>query len=164
MKRILSVAMVLFSVVACGAGTTSPPSGSVSSEQDQERARQFAQCMRDHGVDMADPGAAPTAAVTLGPGQRPSDDDKTTAALDACRAYLPNGGELSKPDAQQIEQARRYAQCMREHGVANFPDPDSEGGLDIGHAGVSPNDSTFKAADEACKDLRPAPVGAGAGR
>jgi hypothetical protein len=49
-----------------------------------------------------------------------------------------------------------YSQCVREHGVPNFPDPDSNGNLDknkIRQTGVS--DSRLRAATAACKDLNP---------
>lgn len=53
-----------------------------------------------------------------------------------------------------------YSQCMREHGVKEFPDPDGNGRLTLrarpGSA-LDPNSSTFKAAQEACQRLRPQP-------
>jgi hypothetical protein len=179
MRRRLGLAVVIpalvFAVVACGGkkdsgiatangGTATPKvSASLSDEQKTEQALKFAQCMRDHGVQMSDPGGGPHSSVTIGPGQAGAADEKTTAALEACRQYMPNGGELTKPNAQQLELARQLAQCMREHGVANFPDPNPDGGLELGNSGIDPNDSTFKAANEACKNLRPGPGGGGSG-
>ena len=46
-----------------------------------------------------------------------------------------------------------YAGCMRDNGV-DMPDPDFSGGggmIDLGIA--DPNDSTFQAADEACRSI-----------
>jgi len=51
-----------------------------------------------------------------------------------------------------------YAQCMRDHGIADFPDPEPGGGLAIqGEPGsdLDPDNPRFKAADEACKSLLP---------
>ena len=76
MRRRLGLAMVvpvlMFAVAACGGkknsdiptanGATATPtaSASLSGEQRRELALKFAQCMRDHGVQMADPGGGPT--------------------------------------------------------------------------------------------------------
>jgi hypothetical protein len=54
----------------------------------------------------------------------------------------------------------RYAQCMRAHGVPNFPDPSATGGL------VIPNDintesPAFKSAEQACANLAGSDGGAG---
>ncbi len=58
-----------------------------------------------------------------------------------------------------------YSRCMRSHGVANFPDPDSQGrilitsGVSNGKkTGVDVNSPQFKTAQKACQ---PKPVGAG---
>jgi len=53
-----------------------------------------------------------------------------------------------------------YSRCMRAHGITDFPDPDSNGnlGLNAGPgSGLDPNSPQFKAADQACKHLMPAP-------
>src|SRR2546423_13523151 len=51
-----------------------------------------------------------------------------------------------------------YAQCVRSHGVPDFPDPDSSGALDKSkmtpqHLGVS--DSELQAAENPCQHLLP---------
>ena len=49
-------------------------------------------------------------------------------------------------------QLLEHAQCMREHGVDDFPDPefDSSGMAQISLGDNDPNDPTFRAAQEAC--------------
>lgn len=49
-----------------------------------------------------------------------------------------------------------YAQCMRDNGVDNFPDP-VDNGINISGTGLDPNLPEFKAAREACKHLLPSP-------
>jgi hypothetical protein len=52
----------------------------------------------------------------------------------------------------------KFAQCMRKHGVAKFPDPNADGGLTIGSTkgdSLDPNSSVFKAAQQACQHLMP---------
>ncbi|MEV7612623.1 hypothetical protein [Streptomyces sp. NPDC089799] len=48
-----------------------------------------------------------------------------------------------------------YAKCMRENGVANFPDPNAQGLLDI-DASVDMKSSQAEAADKKCRELLPA--------
>jgi hypothetical protein len=47
----------------------------------------------------------------------------------------------------------KFAACMRKHGVPNFPDPNSQGGIQISPSsgsGLDPNSPTFQAAQKAC--------------
>ena len=45
-----------------------------------------------------------------------------------------------------------YSQCMRAHGITNFPDPDSSGGISIsGNSGINPDSSQYLAASKACQ-------------
>jgi hypothetical protein len=57
-------------------------------------------------------------------------------------------------------QAVKFAQCMRDNGVSEFPDPDAEGELTIdgvlNGSSIDPNGPTWKAAVAACEDLQPA--------
>ncbi|XVQ07108.1 hypothetical protein ACQP1W_31285 [Spirillospora sp. CA-255316] len=49
-----------------------------------------------------------------------------------------------------------FAKCMRENGVAKFPDPGSDGSQIVGKSsGIDPKSPEFKKAMEACKDLSP---------
>jgi hypothetical protein len=55
-----------------------------------------------------------------------------------------------------------YTQCMRKNGVANFPDPNTQGKLFNGAylkgAGVDPSSAQVQAAGSACAHLLPAGV------
>jgi hypothetical protein len=53
-----------------------------------------------------------------------------------------------------VEAARAYAQCIRDNGVPDFPDPDASGQL-RGPAHEKESDPTFRAAQEKCRDLAP---------
>src|SRR4051794_11563349 len=55
--------------------------------------------------------------------------------------------------ADSIDAAVAYAQCVRDHGYAEFPDPQPDGGFKflIVPGGVA----RFKAAADACRDLAP---------
>jgi hypothetical protein len=151
--------------VATAHGATGGPSASPTASVDPEEARrQFAQCMREHGVDVPDPdtdgsGGGGPMRIQASAGSGAED------AVAACQKYLP-AGKFATPDAQQLEQMRQFAKCMRDHGV-DVPDPNANGGVTIhkgtgsgGDAGVNPDDPAFKAAMQACQDKLP---GKGAG-
>jgi hypothetical protein len=57
-------------------------------------------------------------------------------------------------------QAVKFAECMRDNGVSEFPDPDASGGLTIdgvvNGSSLDPSTSVWKEAIGACKDLQPA--------
>jgi hypothetical protein len=44
-----------------------------------------------------------------------------------------------------------YSACMRRNGVPKFPDPDSEGRLDLRNVGLDPDSPPLEAAEKACE-------------
>lgn len=61
----------------------------------------------------------------------------------------------------------KYSECMRSHGVPNFPDPNGSGGrfsIRIGPGtGINPGSPSFRAAQTACGKLIPGGPFTGAG-
>jgi hypothetical protein len=58
--------------------------------------------------------------------------------------------------ASDPEQGRKFAACMREKGVPEFPDPGADGQLDMGQLRDADIDrQKFQQAQEACRDLAP---------
>ena len=133
-----------------GSATPSASASGASDLSDEEMALKFAQCMREHGIDMEDPEPGSGGfGIDIGPG---SDKAKVDAAMEACKAYAPFGGEPPTPNPEMAERMREFAKCMRENGVPNFPDPEEDGLMRIGpDVGLDPNDPTFKAAEEKCQ-------------
>jgi hypothetical protein len=76
------------------------------------------------------------------------------AAMQSCRSYLPNGGHPPPLSASRRAALLAFSQCMRDHGITNFPDPTFEnggGGLRFGPgSGIDPSSPTFRAAQRAC--------------
>ena len=73
---------------------------------------------------------------------------------------LAGCGSSNKPRSSNrsahANQFLAFSQCMRSHGVTNFPDPSSGGGIQIGNAsGINPATPSFKAAQSACFHLLP---------
>lgn len=51
-----------------------------------------------------------------------------------------------------------FSRCMRAHGIKDFPDPGSNGAINLNGApgsDLSQNDPRFQAADQACQSLLP---------
>ncbi|WP_117210821.1 hypothetical protein [Allorhizocola rhizosphaerae] len=160
MKRKVITIALLFAVTGCGGeqgnnngvasvgGSTSPHPVASSALSQQEKALKWVQCMREKGVEVPDPDPA-TGRVQMrfGPG---TDQAKVQAAMQACKEFQPfgEGGQGGNP--QQQEAQRKFAQCMRDNGVASFPDP-QDGAIRIDPSLAS--DPDFPAAREKCQSL-----------
>ena len=61
--------------------------------------------------------------------------------------------------AQQYKRALKFSQCMRAHGISDFPDPGSGGGIQITNNGprsdLNPGDPTFVSAQDSCQKYSP---------
>ena len=140
--------------------TTTLPNGNPTQLLDQ-----WATCMRNHG----DPGQVdPTidangvihitvGASANGPdvlGGPSGNTSPCSAYLTAASTALRGGHPLQKPDPAKLE---KFSQCMRAHGIPDFPDP-TGGGLSIQvHPGsdLDPHNPTFQNAS-GCAPRRPA--------
>jgi hypothetical protein len=130
----------------------------------------YSECMRKSGVpDFPDPTKSGIQ-INAGPGSDLNPNSpQFEHAQSVCQKLLPNGGKLN-PAAQaaQVAQALRFSQCMRAHGVTDFPDPQvqSTGGIGIriggpgSHGDLNPGSPTFQAAQSACQNILPGPKGA----
>lgn len=156
-RRIGPLFVVLVAVAtlaaACGGGgapdgasssnrTTAPPSARPSGVL-------YASCMRSHGVT-----DFPDSAVLVSGGQVEFDIPASTksepqfsSASRACSRDLPGGGSSAKPGVN-IQEELQFANCMRSHGVTDFPDPMPGGGFDIPGETNSPQ---FQVAENACQ-------------
>jgi hypothetical protein len=82
--------------------------------------------MRAHGVAaFPDPDASGQLSID-GVANNSSLDTGSAAfkqALDACKDLEPAGFTGHKRNVQEQADALKFAQCIREHGVPDFPDP-----------------------------------------
>src|SRR5215510_4184697 len=137
--------------VAQVGSTTTGGGGSTSADP-----AAYSACMRRHGIpNFPDPDSHGRLVFTTGSGINPR-SPQFRAAQKACQRLLPNGGKPdAKAQAEFLKQALKFSQCMRKHGIPNFPDPQSSGsgiGLTIGKdSGIDPNSPQFKAAQHACE-------------
>jgi hypothetical protein len=174
----IPIAVLALLAAACAgspaaAGSGGSPAAGGSSSTPSGVA--YSACMRSHGVpSFPDPDAN---------GNLPKGDaqqfgvgtSQLRSARRACRRLLPTTGASFQEDAQQcylagdcppdlVEQIltvqRRYARCIRAHGVPGWPDPtiDSQGrpSFDVSKAGLSArytHSSAFAAKDRECERL-----------
>jgi hypothetical protein len=83
----------------------------------------------------------------------------TVAGL-GCALVLAACGSSSKPNSSSASTGQsigiKYSDCMRSHGVPNFPDPGSGGGIQINSSsGINPSSPAFQAAQKSCGGLLP---------
>ena len=121
--RLAVVAVVgLIGVVGAGCGSdassASRTTGSGSANA-QEKAVKFAECMRANGVPHF-PDPDPKGEFNFGVDVS---RDVWLRAVHACKALQPPGSLSSRRTPAQQSAGLRFARCVREHGVKDFPDP-----------------------------------------
>jgi hypothetical protein len=120
-------ALALVALIGAGCGGNDSSAGANANADTQEKAVKFAQCMRENGISQfPDPDASGQLTIdgVLNGSGIDSDGPAWQGAIDACKDLQPpgftGGGERS---AGQQEAALQFAQCIRENGVPDFPDP-----------------------------------------
>ncbi|MEU7823021.1 hypothetical protein [Catellatospora sp. NPDC049133] len=90
-----------------------------------EGQRAWVKCLRAEGVQVSDPDPKGNVSFT----GNPKKDPKFLAASQKCQPLQqPRPAELNdKVSPEDLEIARRYAECMRANGVPEFPDPGPDG-------------------------------------
>ena len=84
-----------------------------------------------------------------------SAENGTTTAAAGTTATGSSGNSRTggKKKLTARDKAVKFAECLRAHGVSDFPDPDPKG--DFGNYGVSVSPAVWTKAVGACKDLQP---------
>lgn len=113
--------------------------------------------MRAHGLaGFPDPSSSGSISILVQPGSDLNPHSpQFQAAQNACKSLAPSGNLTPVQEAAANARALKYSQCMRSHGIADFPDPDGRGTLTIdeGTGDLDPNSTRFKAAENACQGL-----------
>jgi hypothetical protein len=158
---LVALAVIALIGAGCSKGAADPStSGGTNGTTANEQAVKFSECMRSHGVGaFPDPDAS--GALTLDGIANGSSIDPNapafTQALDACKDLEPPGFTGHKRNAQEQEQALRFAQCIRDNGVKDFPDPTPDGPLIDTNRIPSSNGkgglTTLNAAMKKCHDI-----------
>ncbi len=167
---------VVFLVAACSNGpsspgvaatggtttsTTDPGAGSGAGQPTAQNAAKlldYSHCMQSHGIkDFPDPGPNGTLSITAGQGSDLNPNNPLFAqAQNDCQHLMPQPTAAQK--AQAIKNGLKMAQCMRAHGIKDFPDPTSSGAIRIQggpNSDLNPSDPLFQHAQSACANLLP---------
>ena len=118
-------ALALVALISAGCSNPPPETGSGGTDH-QSKAVKFSQCMRDNGVkDFPDPDASGELTLdgVLNGSSLDPDSAAWTKAIDACEDLQPAGFTGHTRSAEQQKYALKFAQCIRENGVKDFPDP-----------------------------------------
>ena len=165
----LGVVLLLAVLSGCSAapGAASAATSTTAGQQDVAAIwRELVQCARKNGMpNLPDPviGADGEPHFPGGdPGDPPPSVERNCRHIyDRLPAQADSGGNDEQRPPTDIPALLRFAACMREHGIADFPDPKPDGtfhlsGTSIERTGKSPR---LIAAMRACKHLNPDPKG-----
>jgi hypothetical protein len=115
------VALISLTSAGCGSSAPSETGTGTGAKRatDQDKGVRFAECIREHGVsDFPDPDAK--GEFQYGVSVSPAVWQK---AVDACKDLQPPGSLSSKRSPKQQTASLKFAQCIRDNGVKDFPDP-----------------------------------------
>jgi hypothetical protein len=120
-------ALALVALIGAGCGGSSSSSDGNTTAANQEKAVKFAECMRENGISQfPDPDASGNLTIdgVLNGSSIDPNSPTWNAAVDACKDLQPpgftGGGERS---TDEQDAALQFAQCIRDNGVPDFPDP-----------------------------------------
>jgi hypothetical protein len=143
--------------------TAAPTDGSTAEENYQQAVLDYAQCMREQGIDMPDPEFSEGGvSMDVFPGEgEPTarEQNEIEAADSACSPILEEAeADMPAPSPEEEAEAREWAlafsQCMRDQGVEDYLDPefDEDGGYMLSTTDAIRSDPDFEDAQTACED------------
>ncbi|MCK2216319.1 hypothetical protein MF672_021305 [Actinomadura sp. ATCC 31491] len=148
-------------VSASRTGATASASASPSPTLDpQQAALKFAQCMRQHGIDMPDPQGGDIRLTV----PRGASKEKMDKAQKACGPIMESAVKAGTPSAEDYDKMLKFAQCMRAHGV-DVADPKPGQPMRIMAKGGSKDklEAAHKACEEYAPGMKKGPAGGGGG-
>jgi hypothetical protein len=133
------------SVTSVGNGSPAPSTDLATQIQ------RYRDCLIDNGAKLLD---EPTAEGLPQIDKEHTNVDVLTTAMQKCSSQLPTAVDAPKVDSGAIETQQRLAQCLRAHGVPDYPDPDPNTGqpeLSADLANRLKNDPALVAAMDSCR-------------
>jgi len=148
---------IVMLAAACGGSPSSTSDTGASGQFQQNLA--FTQCMRSHGLpDFPDPNANGHGFGNQQQQNQERSNPHFGTAYSACQHLLPSGpssnGNKRVPSQTQLV---RFSQCMRSHGVPDYPDYNPSVSLrtELAQLGIDTNSPQFQAALQTCDRLVP---------
>jgi hypothetical protein len=188
LAAIIATAGLVLLAAACSSGSSSSAGSGGSSHAggstNSPSGVAFSACMRSHGVPNypdPDPGQPPGDAPKVDPQRLGVSSSQFQAAQRACQDLLPFNDEVLSAESlrqceltgdcpqalvqQALTQLRVFTQCMRSHGVPNWPDPttDSQGrpgfAISISQDGFDPHSPQIKPKADECEHVMHPDIG-----
>jgi hypothetical protein len=138
---VLAASLALAGCGIAGVHPAASASPSTSNTQILAIGRQYSQCVRDHGVvGFPDPlvnnGQLSLPGPTAGgpnPKQMLQDNPQAQTACQAILDSLPATARQNQQPvtAADLQKLRQFAQCLRQNGIPEWPDPKSDGTFPI---------------------------------
>ena len=135
LRPLAAVAILAAIAAGCSNGGdtgTASSSGEGRNATARQKAVKFSECMRDNGVEeFPDPNASGDFTIEQIANGSAVDTNTPgfTQAMTACRHLEPPGFTGHKRSREQQAAALEFAQCIRENGVKDFPDPAADAPL-----------------------------------
>jgi hypothetical protein len=153
----VGIALVVVVVAGCSA---SGGSGAATTTSGQQAAtavlREFVRCARANGMpNLPDLRLDSNGQVSV-PEGTPEPPKSVERACRSIWERLPASatGDRGRPPAD-MQALLRYARCMREHGMADFPDPQADGRFPLPPSLRGGKTPQFLRAMQACRQLNP---------
>ncbi|MFD1369841.1 hypothetical protein [Actinoplanes sichuanensis] len=145
MRCVAAVASVALAACAPGSGgdPSTEPSSSMSDADLLTLGRQIVQCMRDNGIPDVPEPFVEEHRLKLPEGEQEAleekyGDEQFDNARTACQDLYdkvpqgaldrgPEEGADQGPGPEDVDALRTFAQCLRDNGVPEWPDPTSDG-------------------------------------
>lgn len=140
---------------AAGSTTTVPSAGSAT-----QLLVEWTNCIRGNGdPNQVDPTIDSNKDIEITMDNAPETlQQEVHGSTGPCSNYLLaaetalRGGQAEPPEPSAAQQAK-YADCMRTHGVPNYPNPDpATGDTNFRGTGIDLNSPTFNNADKLCTE------------
>jgi hypothetical protein len=157
-KVLAGTAAVLALLSGCGGGsggTAASKSPTTRSGGSTSSPIQLAECARAHGLpNFPDPTQAPD-----GSWQFPSSADGQqlpSACADLKRGMGGQGSSPKPATAADMTKLRKFAQCMRQHGIPDWPDPQNDGSFILPARISQGGKAVSRGPTQACRQYLPA--------
>jgi hypothetical protein len=156
-RAAVGVGLIVLLLAGCSASGGSAGATTTTSGQAAAAVlREFVRCARANGMpNMPDLRLDSNGQVSIPEGT----PDPPKSVERACRSIwerLPASasGQQGRPPAD-MQALLGYARCMREHGIADFPDPQADGRFPLPQSLRAGKTPQFVRAMQACRQLNP---------
>jgi hypothetical protein len=170
-KRVLAIVLIALAIGAAGCSgskghaSAAPSPSAMTEERLLAIGREHAQCLRDHGIpNVGEPNVWHGLLRFGGPQQEP-DPATADAAYKACQSiqdqvparYLYQNW---KPTPADVDAMGKFADCLRQHGFPDWPNPNGDGQFPIRGTNLetAPKTDQGQEAISACQKLYDGPL------